>query len=180
MSLLDFARMSGGPRIRLWLDELPSDAFVSSETDPAIHSFAAAAAAARPCAAIELLRPAGPVFHYGLLGGSFRRSENNELEIRVPLDSARPHRQYAPSLAGRLDEAVVGGTSEYASAIGAALAKLSPDELPCGILEFRCMAHGRVGSSPMIFAALARGMVRALSLGSQPASYEDAASLLTD
>lgn len=178
MPLLEFDS-EVGRRVRIWLDDLPSVALLSNETTRETRVLSSGSATAvRSRVAIEIFQPFGPSFHYGLLGGEYQAVERNELEVVVPLDTPFPDRQYADSLARSLDTVTVGGLPEYATAIYAGLDRVKISDRPSGVLNLTCMAHGEIGSAPVVFTSLARALLLALCRRDQPSSLDDVMELL--
>ncbi len=177
MTCLDFEKL--GRRARVWLDELPSGVQLSNETMRETHIFdGGGATALRKLVAIEVFQPFGASFHYGLLGGEYQATEVNALEVTVPLNTPFPDRLYAASLARSLDTVTIGGLPEYAPAICTGIEQVSISARPCGVLNLTCMAHGEIGSAPIVFSSLARALVIALCRSDQPASFDEAMALL--
>ncbi len=130
------------------------------------------------CGAIEFLQPFGPSFHYGLLSGEYQSTEAGELEVIVPLDTPFSECLYENALAGSLDMVTIGGLPEYADAICSGVEQVSIGARPCGVLNITCMAHGEIGSAPIMFSSLMRALIIALCRSDQPASLDEAMALL--
>jgi hypothetical protein len=104
--------------------------------------------------------------------------KNNPLEITLPRDPPFPDRRYAASLARSLDTVTIGGLPEYVGAICAGIKWVGIAARPCGVLNLTCMAHGEIGSAPIVFSSLAQALVRALCRPDQPASLGEVMALL--
>jgi len=68
--------------------------------------------------------------------------------------------------------------AEYASAIYDGIEQLRIGARPRGVLELTCMAHGDIGSAPVIFTSLARALILGLCRRTRPASLDEAMALL--
>jgi hypothetical protein len=166
-------------KLRIWLDELPGEVLVSglSENREDIIP-GASSVAVRQCAAVEFFRPVGGTFQYGLLGADFSSGNDKSLSIVLPRGSSTPIRRFGDSLAGRLDTAIVGSTSEYSEAVLKELRRWRPSELPSGRVHFSAVAHGAVGSAPVVFASLASVVIRLLMGSDVPKSEEEVKFLM--
>ncbi|WP_144034316.1 hypothetical protein [Sphingomonas sp. IBVSS2] len=168
-----------GRRARVWLDDLPGDALLSNEAMREAHVFEGGPAIARRRrVAIEVFRPFGPSFHYGLLGGEYQATDGHELEVVVPIDTPFAERLYGDALAGSLDVVTIGGLPEYTGAICAGVEQVNIGARPSGVLNITCMAHGEIGSAPIMFSSLARALIVALCRSDQPSSLDEAMALL--
>lgn len=168
-----------GRKTRVWFDELPGDALLSNETARETHVFEGGAAIAQwRRVAIEVFQPFGASFHYGLLGGEYQSTERGELEVIVPVDTPFSERLYGDALASSLDTVTIGGLPEYAGAICSGLEQMNIGARPSGVLNITCMAHGEIGSAPIVFSSLARALVIALCRSDQPTSFDEAMALL--
>lgn len=169
-----------GRKARIWLDDLPGDALLSSETAHETHIFEGGFAIAQwRRVAIEVFQPFGASFHYGLLGGEYQSTDRRELEVIIPVDTPFSERLYGDALAGSLDLITIGGLPEYAVAICSGVEQINIDARPRGVLNITCMAHGEIGSAPTIFGSLARALIISLCRSDQPSSLEEAMALLT-
>lgn len=178
MSCLEFSD-NLGRSARVWLDDLPGDVLLPSETMRETYVFESGAAIVkRQRVAIEIFRPLGPSFHYGLLGGEYQTVEGHELQVIVPIDTPVSERLYGDALASSLDVVRVGGMPEYAGAICAGVGQVSIGARPSGVLNITCMAHGEIGSAPIIFSSLARALIATLCRSDQPSSLDEAMTLL--
>lgn len=166
-------------KLRIWLDELPGDALVSrfSENREEIIR-GAGSVAIRQSAAVEFFRPVGGTFQYGLLGADFSSANDKSLSIVLPRGSSTPIRRFGDSLAGRLDTVIIGATSEYSEAVVKELGRWRPSELPSGRVYFSAVAHGAVGSAPVVFASLASAVIRLLMGSDIPKSEEEVKFLM--
>jgi hypothetical protein len=178
MPCLEFGNQLGR-KARVWLDDLPGGALLSNETARETHVFEGGVAIAQwRQVAIEIFQPFGPSFHYGLLGGEYQPTETGELEVIVPVDTPFSERLYGDALANSLDTVTIGGLPEYAGAICSGVEQVSVGARPSGILNITCMAHGDIGSAPIIFSSLARALIIALCRSDQPTSLDEAMALL--
>ncbi|HEY4199313.1 MAG TPA: hypothetical protein VGM83_02020 [Devosiaceae bacterium] len=169
-----------GRRVRIWLDDLPRDAFVPSEIERETYVFTAGLATViRKCVAIEIFQPFGASFHYGLLGGAYHFTDKNELDVIVATDTSFPGQRYGDTLARTSDAVFVGGLPEYAQGIQLGLSQLDFMARPSGLLNLTCMAHGEIGSAPAVFKSLARALIYLLCRADKPASLDEAMALLT-
>jgi hypothetical protein len=180
VSFLEFSNKFGR-RMRVWFNDLPSGALLSNETVRERRVLSAdAAMPPRKQVAIEVFQPFGASFHYGLLGGEYEWADGKVLEVTVPVDAPFLDRRYRDSLAHSLDVVAVGGRREYTAAIYDGVEQVDRTARPSGVLSVTYMAHGEIGSAPIVFTSLARALVRALFLSNQPASLDDALALLMD
>lgn len=178
MPCLEFSNKLGRSA-RVWLDDLPSGAQISNETARETHVFEGGSAIAQwRRVAVEVFQPFGPSFHYGLLGGEYQSTERNELEVVVPVDTPFSERLYGDALASSLDVVTIGGLPEYAGAICSGVEQVNVDARPCGALNITCMAHGEIGSAPIMFSSLARALIVTLCRSDQPSSLDEAMALL--
>lgn len=178
MPYMDFSN-NFGKKIRLWFDDLPSATLLSNEATRENRVLSGGLVdIAWKRVAVEIFQPFGASFHYGLLGGEYQSTGESNLEVIVPIDTPFPERRYDDALTGSLDAVMIGGLPEYANAIYTALDKLGIEARPSGLLNITCMAHGEVGSAPIVFDGLARALIRALCSAGQPTSLEEAMALL--
>jgi hypothetical protein len=168
-----------GRRARLWVDELPMNAAVPANLQRMEQVLTGVGTTGlRKFAAIETFQPRGGSFHYGLLGAELMADATGTLLIVVPTESPVPSIQFAESLAGDLDEVVIGGGPEYATAIISALQKTPRRLLPSGRLIFSTMAHGAVGSAPIVFSSLTEALIRLITRPELPQNADEATALL--
>jgi len=168
-----------GRRARVWLDDLPGDTILSSEAIREAYVFKGGPAIARwRRVAIEVFQPFGPSFHYGLLGGEYRATDGHELEVIVPVNTPFVERLYGDALAGSLDVVTIGGLPEYTGAICSGVEHVNVGARPSGVLNITCMAHGKIGSAPIMFSALSRALIVALCRSDPPSSLDEAMALL--
>lgn len=178
MPCLEFSNKLGR-KARVWLDELPGDALISNETAREAHVFEGGAAIAQwRRVAIEVFQPFGASFHYGLLGGEYQSTERGELEVIAPIDTPFSERLFGNALASSLDMVTIGGLPEYAGAIWSGVEQVNIGARPCGVLNITCMAHGEIGSAPIMFGSLARALIITLCRSDQPSSLDEAMALL--
>jgi hypothetical protein len=161
------------------MDELPESATLPKGLTFERHVIAnAGGLARRRSVAFEVFRAFGASFHYGLLGGDFEGTGSSDFEYAVADEDPNPSIVLPESLAGTLDQVLVGGGDEFAAAIVAGVEELDPRTLPAGMLTFTCMAHGEVGSAPAVFSSLARAIIRMMTRAEDDTSFDDAMRLL--
>lgn len=166
-------------RARVWVDELPPVGSLSSEVFLRHEGFRAAAQQVfHKRVIVELFQPFGATFHYGLLGAELQENESGELIVAVPADTPRPQIPFVGSLAAKVDEVVIGSTSEFAEAVLASLGNLPAELLPSGQLTFTYMAHGAVGSAGIVFGKLAAAVVRLLVMIEPPQGEAEMVEIL--
>lgn len=112
--------------------------------------------------AVEVYLPRGARAEYGLIGMRYEPTPGRELLVRVLVGDAQT-RKYEASLAGQVDEVRVGLPAEYAQAVLEATCDEASEGLAPGIVTIDRAAHGRVGSSMLLFDQLARLVVRVLA-----------------
>jgi hypothetical protein len=179
MAYLEFDGELGIQKARIWLDELPSAAVLSDEAARESHIFECGSAIAlRRAVAIEIFQGRGASFYYGLLGGEYQPTRQGALAVVVPLDTPFPERLYSSSLAGKLDAVTIGGLPEFAVGIRAGLQQVDVSERPCGVLNLTCMAHGEVGSAPIVYGFLARALLFVLCRSDLPTSLDEVMALI--
>jgi hypothetical protein len=179
MSILTFEDKHGGRRIRLWLEQLPTETSLPQADETRESSFDATSGMSfHSKVAIEIVRPYGPMFDYGLLGIKFAPGTSARLTLRSPVSHSHGPVSYREAIANRLDDVSVGGLDEYSDSIHAALLNLDSIHLPAGTISVTCMANGLVGSSARVFADLMRGSVRLLTTAEPPRSLDEAMHLL--
>jgi hypothetical protein len=179
MAYLEFAGELGIQKARIWLDELPSISILSNEAARESQIFECGCAIAlRRLVAIEVFQGRGASFYYGLLGGEYQPTRRGALAVAVPLNTPFPNRLYSNSLAGKLDAVTIGGLPEFAIGIRAGLEQVDVSERPCGVLNLTCMAHGEVGSAPVVYGSLARALLFVLCRSDPPASLDEVMTLI--
>ena len=151
---------------RVWLNELPvGTTFKPESTLIKKVDGGQSASGVVDAAAIEWLVPLGPRTVYGLLGGRLLPSADRSFTIEVGL-SGEDGPQYESTLASKVSEdARVGLPAEYGQAVfDAAVGALRGVGHPVsGRIVFDHAAHGRVGSSPLIFSRLAMALIELLT-----------------
>ncbi len=168
-----------GRSVRLWIDDLPAIVVGPAHTKRIEHPVAdVKAVALHSRVAVEMFQPMGGSFRYGLLGAEFSSDSTGTLNVVVPTESQGTECRYAESLAGELDEVIIGGTPQYAAAVIAGIEKMQRESLPSGRLIFSVMAHGIVGSAPIVFEMLAKAVVRLLIHDGEPRTADEVATLL--
>lgn len=166
-------------RARIWIDELPEDATLPEGLAAERRVISnVGGTARRKSVAFEVFRAFGASFHYGLLGAAFEETGSSDFEYAVAIEDPNPSITLPKSLAGTLDQVLVGGGDEFAAAVVAGIEELDPQTLPVGILTFTCMAHGEVGSAPAMFSSLARAIVRMMTRAEDGISFDDAMGIL--
>jgi hypothetical protein len=178
--MIEFILPKGvGRKVRLWIDELPENAVMPTQEahiDEVLNAGAGIPRHAR--VAIEMFQPIGGMFRYGLLGAEINTSSKGKLLVSVPTETPETDRHYTGSLAGKLDEVVIGGNIQYARAVIDGIRDMGEEKRPEGHLSICCVAHGAVGSAPIVFQMLARGIIRLLLDDGQPRTAEEVAQLL--
>jgi hypothetical protein len=119
------------------------------------------------------------MFHYGLLGAEFISDRTGMLSVVLPEGASASDQRFVGSLAGQLDTVVIGTTPEYAVAIIESLGRRDPRNLPSGNLTFSALAHGYVGSAPIVFSVLAWAVIHLLTNKDAPSSAEEVGALLS-
>jgi hypothetical protein len=177
--LSGICRELGIQKSRIWLDELPSTAIRSNEAGRVSQIFECGSAIAlRRLVAIEVFQGRGASFYHGLLGGEYQPTRRGALVVAVPLDTPFPNRLYSNSLAGKLDAVTIGGLPQFAIGIRAGVQQVDVSERPCGVLNLTCMAHGEVGSAPIVYGSLARALLFVLCRSDPPASLDEVMALI--
>ncbi|HEY7061393.1 MAG TPA: hypothetical protein VII06_07945 [Chloroflexota bacterium] len=149
----------------VWLDELPPLTYPPSQVMELCVAARPGAIQTARRAAIERTWPSCGPSSYGLLGAEFIPAPTEQIQILVhcsdnqiaqaPFEDVLPR---GPVRIGLLDEygkAVLAGAAAAAELLGA------------GTLRFDHAAHDLVGSSPVVFAWLASGVVELLALPSE-------------
>jgi hypothetical protein len=168
-----------GTKVSVWLNELPKAALVPPGANWDERTFPCGGRnGVRRAAAIEIFRPFGGSFHYGLLGGELENKSQNFLKVVAPCSSSSGSLPYTEALSASLDRVIVGGADEYTSAIYAGIEREGRDNLPGGGLHITCMTHGQVGSARIVYQDLAGALIRLFIEESEPTSLEDAMVLL--
>lgn len=166
----------------MWTDELPFTSPVLPPIEPLVETLvpSVAKAAKRTRCTIEMLQPRGPWAMYGLLGCDYSAHEGNELQVVVPCGSAEGGIAYPDSLAGRMDFVQIAVDRRLAMAAITGVCKMhnEHESLPVGRISFSCMAHGAVGSAPIVFRILARAVIRLLQCDEPPRTPEEITSLV--
>jgi hypothetical protein len=72
----------------------------------------------------------------------------------------------------------IGGLPEFAIGIRAGLEQVDVSERPCGALNLTCMAHGQVGSAPIVYGFLARALLFVLCRSDLPTSLDQVMTLI--
>ena len=151
-------------RANVWLDEAPAADFTPSSVFTRIVKSKGAVDVVRRIAAIEISIHLGPKTSYALLGAELVASEADGLEVVVPVNPVGL--QFAPSLALKPDEVLVGMPDEYVGAVFTGVERaVGSIGLPIRMsLRFRWAAHGLVGSSRLIFEKASGLVVQLLTL----------------
>src|SRR5262249_47006837 len=136
------------------------------------------AIALRRLVAIEVFQGRGASFYYGLLGGEYEPTRRGALAVAVPLNTPFPDRPYLNSLAGKLDAVTIGGLPEFAIGIPAGIQHIVVSVRPCGFLNLTCMAHGEIGSAPIVYGSLARALLFVLCRFDPPTSLDEVMALI--
>jgi hypothetical protein len=174
--------LPGEGRATVWVGELPHIAY--EPTRVVAWSTSGRRVAMYAEAAIELFKPLGGRFLYGLLGGRLRPLANGELKITVGVSTAATQR-YQSSLFSALDRLWCGLPAEFAlgaeEGIRSVLEYQGVDRLPAAELVVDHAAYGEIGSSRAVFKQLAVGLVELLlsqpSHAREPSDAEVAAFL---
>lgn len=160
-------------KARVWPDEMPDMAYTAANVEE--RSVAAGPAMTlRPCAAVEMLVPRGPLPMYGALGVLFTPAAGGALIIRAGAVDAGAV-PFKNALAGSIDEVRTGLLSEFVAPVLKGL--MTGGEaagLGAGVLMVTHAACGRVGSNAWLFERLGRAAVVALTA---PADTDWAAAL---
>lgn len=168
-----------GRKVRLWIDNLPAVATVAAHAKRIEYLVTdAKAVALHTSVAVEVFQPMGGSFRYGLLGAELSPDSTGTFSVVVFAESPEANRRYSKSLAGKLDEVMVGGTPQYAAAVIAGIRTMQKESRPSGRLIFSRMAHGSAGSAPIVFEMLAKAVVRLLIRDGKPQTADEAATLL--
>jgi len=169
-----------GKMVRLWLDELPTAAClpVGLQVETLSLQGQTVAVGSR-LLAMEVFSPGGSSFQYGLLGVSFVSGPAGRFEARVPVEDPADVREMKDPLTKALDRVTIGGGAQFGYSILKSFREMDQDSLPAGIFSCTCMAQGELGSVPMMFASLARALVRMLTQPRIVPSYQQAVHLLT-
>ena len=120
----------------------------------------------------------GPIAYYGALGATFTPQDIRKVTVQVPISEGKGPLREA-SLAGKTDEVHLGLPQEYVGdIINGFLNADTVQQLGAGMLRICCGAHGTVGSSPWIFAALSRILTKLLLLEDTSVSDESLIELI--
>jgi hypothetical protein len=166
-------------RARVWIDELPPIEPISSDVSWRKEGFGSAGQQAfHKRVVVELFQPFGAAFHYGLLGAELQVNTSGELVVAVPIDMPGSKIPYVGSLAGKIDEVVIGSTPEFGEAVLAGLHYFPVDSLPSGHLNFMFIAHSGVGSARIVFEKLAMAVVRLLIRADFPQGEDEMTEVL--
>lgn len=130
-------------------------------------------------AAIEIFRPGGGTFGYGLLGAFFKPSDENVLNVSVPksIEGEFFNCDY-DFLADNIDSVSVQGSEEYYKFILDGIGSLGSQIPQSGFLSFVNIACGEIGSSGRLFSVLGAAIIRLLTAETPPSSFLEAKSLL--
>jgi hypothetical protein len=153
-------------KARVWLDALPEAPYAVSERIHRHLKGTHGSSSRSFDAGVELFLPRGGRFMYGLLGGSFRNSEGEILQLAIDLSTVREP-FFPASLAASLDGVRLGLPAEYAEAVvnGLTAAAGGSASFAPGHLLINRAAHSAVGSSSQIFQALAAILVDVIRIG---------------
>lgn len=150
-------------KVRLWLGELPATDYQTVALEERTLTTGRSVVANARRAAVEVFKVTCGPSSYGLLGAEFvpRSSDDLRIHIAVSLDYDRP---FEGALASSHDDVRVGLPSQYVKSVldGSAGADEIRD-LGAGDLDFKCAAHGLVGSSQVVFDRLAGTVVMLLA-----------------
>jgi hypothetical protein len=157
LDLVDHARAN------VWLGELPPAEFTGATLVAKLLKPRTLIPATRRMAAVELAIPHGAKTSYALLGGELAAADADGLDVIVSLsDASTP---FQASLVAKIDEVSTGLLDEYADAVirGVAAVAERAGAPTRSALQFRCAAHGRIGSSQAAFERVS-GLVLQLLL----------------
>ncbi len=168
----------GGSKARIWLDKLPPWYYEVSEVIERHLLALNKKVIPRGHAAVELSVHTGPRVHYGGLGATFVPAHTGQLLIQVST-SADKGQLLSDSLVGKMDKVHIGLPTEYAAGVlkGVMNTDLT-SSIGNGTLHFCCAVHGEIGSSPWMFQALSRIVIRLLCVDKGSALQEDMIVLL--
>jgi len=157
---IEFSKYSNG-RARIWIDEFPPIEPLAGNVSWRSENFDdALRLVLHKRIAVELFQPFGAMFHYGLLGAELNFNSGSGLVVTMPIDTPCPKISYPEALVKNFDDVSIGSTPEFSSSVFSALRRLPSCILPRGRLDFTIMAHGSVGSAPMVFDRLASAIIR--------------------
>lgn len=162
-----------GRKVRFWTADLPEVAAVPAHArriEQLVTDVTGTAMQTR--AAVEVFRPAGPSFQWS--AGRRVDAASCEQADHCCADGVGGDGPTLPSIVGRI--ARFG--DRWTAAVIAGIQSIGRSSLPSGRLTFSSMAHGAVGSSPIVFKLLAKAVVRLLLRDGEPQTADEAAALL--
>jgi hypothetical protein len=156
------SRFSTGARARLWDSEELPRLTGPSAVERVFHG-ARSGVLSWTGLAIEVAIPRGGVMSYGLLGGVFQGRPGDSIAVSV---YSGEDSEFSDPLAGPPEKALIGLPAEYVTSVleGFLAGKDTIGYIPGGSLAFDRAVHGAIGSSRVVFRALAATVTR-LALG---------------
>ncbi|MDB4941114.1 MAG: hypothetical protein JWP97_648 [Labilithrix sp.] len=147
-------------RARFWRDEATAARYGAEQIlRRHVSSSRRAGVTASAFVAIEVWLPMGPRALYGLLGVRYEVGQP-DCEIRVPVITGSEGPRLDDTIAAACEQVRVGLPDEYGGAVVDALAGEAAALGLQGRISVEDAAHGLVGSSRSVFAALSRLAVR--------------------
>jgi hypothetical protein len=173
--------LSHSRKVRIWVDELPEDVFIGAAGFVERRFPSNEPLAFRRKISIELFIPRGGRFDYGLIGGELLPNDADEFIVTVCHSARHPH-PLADSLAGALDDVLVGFPRDYADAVadGIAMADSDHASLPASNLRVCHGAYGKLGSSVFFFRLLGKTFYRMITAPAIPSEDKDMAEFFVN
>ena len=168
--------LSHSGKARIWINDLPEDRLIGFDHCIERRFRSTASQFFSRKIAIELFIPRGGRFDYGLIGGELLSTDADEFVVMVCYSAAQP-RPLADSLAGALDDVLIGLPRDYANAVadGIAMDDSKHASLPAGQLRICYGAYGRVNSSVFFFRLLGKVLFRMITAPAVPTSDKEMA-----
>ena len=155
-------------RARVWLDELPPNALLVPNRELTPTSFAGAAIRVDTLEAcgVEILYPSPPMWHYGLIGGSFVADKAETFRSVVPIADPTASELSWSLAAADPSGPLVGLPDWVAEPLARALELRDPSlevPPPSGELSITHALMTPTGASPAMFRVLAYSLLGILS-----------------
>ena len=167
-------KLDGEATARVWLGDLPAATYQASSVLARKVNVIEGVEDRCRVAAVELFRPLGARFAYGMLGGHLWGDKSRELLLEVN-SSETSAGDFDGNVSRALDSVHTGLPPEFVPSVMAGLQRGAAQvrTLSAGRLKVDCAAYGEIGSSPAIFEVLGAALIKLLSHGDEQPSESE-------
>lgn len=166
-------KLQGDASARIWLGDLPAATYEASSVLAHTITVPEGGSKYYRVAAVELFRPLGARFAYGMIGGRFWGDHSSALLLEVNRSDVRV-RDFDGNASRGLDTVHIGLLPEFAPSVirGLQRGAAGVRTISGGLVKVDCAAYGEIGSSPVVFELLGAALITLLSYDDQPSESE--------